>query len=367
MISNLIVKNFKPFRNIDLSLGRFNLLCGTNSSGKTSIIHAILSLAQNSNKLSDFTFNGRLVQLGLFGDIKNSYYSQSENISFQGVINDDPFNIVVAAADDPNALGLQLKEKKGLENFTFGKHIFYISADRIGSLDVHDLSYNDDEDEFGIKGEFAIDFLCRRKSEPMKSELLCEGKPSNYEQEVEYWLKRIIGSRHKTTIIEGTNKTKVEYNPDGSTDYFRSINTGSGISYAITIIIACLGIINFKNSSIIPTIIIENPEIHLHPKAQSELTNFLIFISRFAQVIVETQSDHVFNKLRVEINKDNNDGNKGYGHNGLLQESRVFFCSYEGNETKVQRVEMTKNGRIKNYIKDLFEQFDIDLDELLRK
>ena len=50
--------------------------------------------------------------------------------------------------------------------------------------------------------------------------------------------------------------------------------------------------------------IIENPEIHLHPKAQAMLADFLNFIaSKGIQIIVETHSEHFINKTRFSIFK----------------------------------------------------------------
>ena len=49
-------------------------------------------------------------------------------------------------------------------------------------------------------------------------------------------------------------------------------------------------------------IIIENPEIHLHPLSQSRLCEFLYFVSHGdRQVIIETHSDHFFNAIRAGI------------------------------------------------------------------
>ncbi|MBO0565475.1 hypothetical protein EXQ38_04210 [Clostridium botulinum] len=71
---------------------------------------------------------------------------------------------------------------------------------------------------------------------------------------------------------------------------------GSGLSYLISIIIICLSL--EENEALI----IENPEIHLHPKAQSRLTEFFIFISKAnRQLVIETHSDHFFNGVRVAI------------------------------------------------------------------
>lgn len=51
-----------------------------------------------------------------------------------------------------------------------------------------------------------------------------------------------------------------------------------------------------------PTVIIENPEAHLHPKAQSELGSFLAQMAEEeVQIIVETHSDHIINGIRKAV------------------------------------------------------------------
>ena len=57
--------------------------------------------------------------------------------------------------------------------------------------------------------------------------------------------------------------------------------------------------------------IIENPEIHLHPSGQAELMEFLAFLARMGlQIVMETHSDHVFNGLRRCVSNDKMVSNK---------------------------------------------------------
>jgi len=46
---------------------------------------------------------------------------------------------------------------------------------------------------------------------------------------------------------------------------------------------------------------IEQPEIHLHPKAQAQVGNMLIETSALRQVVVETHSEHLINQARIAI------------------------------------------------------------------
>lgn len=75
---------------------------------------------------------------------------------------------------------------------------------------------------------------------------------------------------------------------------FRPVNVGFGVTYTLPIIVAIL------SAKVDDLIIIENPESHLHPKAQSILGKlFAIAANAGVQIIIESHSDHILNSLRV--------------------------------------------------------------------
>ena len=75
MISQLNLKNFKAWRELDIELGpRITGLFGTNSSGKSSLIQFLLMLKETKNNpdrnlVLDFGEFGKLINLGSFGDV----------------------------------------------------------------------------------------------------------------------------------------------------------------------------------------------------------------------------------------------------------------------------------------------------------
>lgn len=74
------------------------------------------------------------------------------------------------------------------------------------------------------------------------------------------------------------------------------IDVGYGASQVIPVITACL-------SDRPGPLIIEQPEIHLHPKAQATLADLLCDTSRRRQVLIETHSEHMINRARLQIAK----------------------------------------------------------------
>ena len=88
MLQELSLQNFKAIApHADISLAELTILCGSNSSGKSSLIQAILMLSQAFSSRYDFdtmVLNGHLVRLGAFKDIFNHGSSGKEiTISFK--------------------------------------------------------------------------------------------------------------------------------------------------------------------------------------------------------------------------------------------------------------------------------------------
>ena len=73
--------------------------------------------------------------------------------------------------------------------------------------------------------------------------------------------------------------------------------TGFGISYILSIITVGLWCASVKNA----VLVVENPEAHLHPGAQSNMGKFLELVSEAGvQVIIETHSEHVIDGVRLQ-------------------------------------------------------------------
>ena len=78
---------------------------------------------------------------------------------------------------------------------------------------------------------------------------------------------------------------------------FNLVDVGYGVSQALPIVVDALQ--NPKKS----TFLLQQPEVHLHPKAQAELGSFLAALSKEQdkQFIIETHSDYLIDRLRMDI------------------------------------------------------------------
>ena len=209
-------------------------------------------------------------------------------------------------------------------------NLIFLSADRIGPQDTYSKNINP-LDQFGILGEYTISFLekARRNKEEVINELIHENEPRKMlDSQVNYWLKYILDTEIETEEIPQTNQVKARFK--NSNAYVRPKNIGSGISYLTSILIVCL------SAKIGQIIIIENPEIHLHPKAQSKIGELLAFVaSKGIQIIIETHNDHLINRLRYEVFKKKIEANK-------------IIIHYKESLLPFEQIEINDNGKFKD-------------------
>lgn len=350
MIKRITISNFKSLKNIDLEFGEFNLLCGTNASGKSSLLQTILLMAQNKGVDDEVVLNGELVSIGEFRETKNFDASIDVPVSIFFTDSSDKVSCLVFNQDTII--------KKSIDFPAINSQLYYLAANRIGNEDVFERASR--KNVFGILGEYAISFLEDKKEIPMPEFLVFDKSKETahvFIDEVNYWMEKITGSTLKVEQIQKTNKLVLSYS-NNKNYHVRTSNTGSGLSYVVSIIILGLGVgLLSEQADEKPILVIENPEIHLHPKAQAVLTEFLVWLSNFMQVIIETHSDHMFNGFRKMIKSEKLSSDK----------SNLFFFKLEDNATIIKRINISKNGRLLTMEKDLFDQFQIDLSELLRK
>ena len=89
------------------------------------------------------------------------------------------------------------------------------------------------------------------------------------------------------------------------------IDVGYGVSQVLPILVQILppSLSGFSRSSHrLPTYsLLQQPEVHLHPKAQAEFTTMLIKSSSNSNrsFLIETHSDYMIDRARIEIRKGN--------------------------------------------------------------
>lgn len=130
-------------------------------------------------------------------------------------------------------------------------------------------------------------------------------------------------------------------------------DVGFGVSQVLPIIVEGLSILPEQ------TLVLEQPEIHLHPNMQMCLADFLIsLIHQGKQVIVETHSDHILNRIIRRIMEDKS--------SFLLDNVSVYYVQKENNESVVSPIEIDKIHGIAKCPPDFFSQYTSEVDTIVR-
>lgn len=368
MIEKVYVRALKSMKNLHVKCSWLNVFVGTNSSGKSTFLQALLLMAQNGR--NEDGLNGKLVSLGEFREVRNHYMPK------------DAIRIEIWEQGKEKSAWIEFEENKEEDTYKINTHYMatddyyydegqssglmegigfhYLSCQRIGARDIYEKNILE-ESGFGIGGEFAMAYLLRNEGKPIEMAVKSDGVTNSLLDQVNYWLNAMIGTTISVSDLKKTNYLQVKYNNNPANAsaealHCRPVNVGSGVSYLISIIITCLGA---EKDSVI---IIENPEIYLHPKAQSRLCEFLYFISQWGrQLFVETHSDHIFNGIRAGV------ATKKMDQDNVTVN---FFAVNDQYETQCNPIIFEEYGKIVGLneemdLKDLFDQFEIDLDRML--
>lgn len=130
-------------------------------------------------------------------------------------------------------------------------------------------------------------------------------------------------------------------------------HVGFGISQLLPIIVE--GLLMEKDG----TLILEQPEIHLHPKIQSLLFDFLYsLVLQGKTVIMETHSDHFITRMRRRI-AENRD-------NSITNNINLTFMESEDGEVMFGTIDLDDFGTLDYFPSDFIEQANLEMKAIIK-
>lgn len=147
----------------------------------------------------------------------------------------------------------------------------------------------------------------------------------------------------------------IKVEPHGVGSALSLPSVGVGVSQLLPVLVVCL--LSEPGS----VILLEQPELHLHPALQQRLADFFVAISRSGrQLIVETHSEYIISRLRRRIAEDADDD--------LMKLVKVIFAERDRKtgETKYRDLDLTPYGDIEEWPKGFFDQAAEDEREIIR-
>ena len=318
MLTQLELRHFKCFALLKLPLSPLTLLSGANASGKSSAMQALALLHQTVRDHEWSTrliLNGTAIRLGTVSDVIDQVNGRRS--CGVALLDDEfPYEWVFVGERDEMAMTVECVRVNGTEHESPGtlrhllppagrenpvaarlRNLTYLTAERLGPRESYTLEDPQLTPVVGPKGEHAISVLHSGRDAPVLDGLQVEDIPPTRLRQVEARMNCFFsGCELAVEKIPQANAVVLGLRTSRSTDFHRPIHTGFGLTQVLPIVVAAL------SAGRGDLLLIENPEVHLHPAGQALMGEFLAEVaSAGVQVIIETHSDHVLNGIRRAV------------------------------------------------------------------
>ena len=383
MLEQIDLRHFKCFEILKLPVRPLTLLSGANASGKSSVLQALALLHQTMREHEWSTrlmLNGGAVRLGAAADVIDQvhgrrsceiallthagYYQwqfsgerEEMSLAVKKVTISDASG-VERYVDDVNSLRYLLPSNllpapnrhdvltKSLRGLT------YLTAERLGPREYYMLEDPQLTPVVGPRGEHAISVLHSGRDTHVLDSLVTEDVPPTRFRQVEARMKRFFpGCGLAIEQVPRADAVTLGIRVSTDTGFHRPVHTGFGLTQVLPIVVAAL------SASHSDLLLIENPEVHLHPAGQAAMGEFLAEVAAAdVQVIIETHSDHVLNGIRRAVKNGR-----------LLPDSTALHFFRPRREdardgsAQVESPILDAAGNIDTWPEGFFDQFDKDM------
>lgn len=376
MLDSLLLQNFKCFESLELPLRALTVLSGTNGGGKSSVIQALVLLSESVSTREwarNLLLDGPTLPLGSAADVLNHRAArrmlaigacaseQSVVWSFEAEqrrnLTVDLAGLMVNGERIP--IDGQLRWLMPIGNGSPGPVVSslmranWISAERIGPRDLLPLRDPESHHAVGARGEFATGLVHWRLDSEVQPRLCLPGSPPTLYHQVRSRMQQFFpGFDYRVSPVKDASAISLTMRTNPSSDFQRPQNVGFGLTQLFPIVVSVLAA---ESGDIL---LVENPEVHLHPRAQQTAGVLLAQAAAAGiQVVVETHSDHVLNGVRLATKS------------GQVEHQNVaihFFSSdLDTGEAILKTPSIDINGRLSEWPPGFFDQFDRALSELM--
>ena len=102
--------------------------------------------------------------------------------------------------------------------------------------------------------------------------------------------------------------------------------------------------------------LLEQPELHLHPSVQSRLADFFLYARPTVRIIVESHSEYMVTRLRRRVVDDPK----------LIERIAVLFAEQHSGVTEIRRLRLDRLGDFSDWPEGFFDTQDYESTELVK-
>lgn len=339
----------------EFNLNNITLLTGANSAGKSSVIQSLLlgrilseTIVEDSNNnlVPISLMNDKYaLELGRYDDIYNREGAGNINFSFDGI----QYSVIAEENENEEAKDVVFSissDNKASLKAVFSSGFTYLCADR--KAPHYEYKESDSKDVCDCHGGNMGDVYSKHSNDKaIESRYRIYKEDTKLQMQLDDWCDYIFPGVDIRVEKTGTQMYKLKIRNDVAP------NVGFGITYALPILLS--GLITPAGGMLI----VENPEAHLHAKAQSNMGYFLARMAAAGvRVIIETHSEHIVNGIRRMIVE----GTTDMSHEDMT----IYFFQNKDGMKNILEIGMDEKGNLSDFPVDFFDQVRQDTLSILQ-
>lgn len=394
MLRKITLDGFRCFGNSTaVELSKVTVLTGVNNVGKSSIVQALMTLMQSEQQASGHVLqlSGEWVQVGSFTQNVNYGRSGTErrfSIGIDGHNGAHDVDVVWTFVDseDPTADSAKiervealigddsfivkaegneyiLERETGKTKVTFSHpglvgrlsginllpchyyNVLYLGASRISPQKLYEARRSQLGPLVGTMGEHTAEALLKYRRNMVDIVPWNTHGPISLGLALNTWWSHIFEREFSLRVEPAQNFGFTLSLDTASADNLGLSQVGLGLSQVLPIVALALC------SKPGDLVVIDAPEVHLHPAAQHRLMDLVVALARAGrQIILETHSDHLLNALRLAVKRGDSDG--GLGPDDVA----IQYFGRGNGEVGVERIPIEQNGRLTKWPEGFFDQ-----------
>jgi predicted ATPase len=248
-------------------------------------------------------------------------------------------------------------------DFYFTNSVRYLGPLRDEPKALYPLGTPSDPMDVGVRGEFTAAVLDLYKSRPVRyipaskfsgAQIAPTPTVRTLETAVTDWMNYLGVAETFRSKDRGKlgHELQVSLTPKGR--YQDLTHVGVGVSQVLPILVGCL--LAAKDS----VVILEQPEIHLHPKVQTLLGDFFLAMALLGkQCIIETHSEYLINRLRLRAAS-------APLTRSLTAYMKIYFVEKTEGQSVFKEIEVNEFGAVTDWPEGFLDQSQREAEETLR-
>ena len=192
-------------------------------------------------------------------------------------------------------------------------------------------------EDVGQRGERTVDAMLAATIRGETRSLGYRKHRKSFQGMIAHWLHELglIREFHLEEIAKGSNLYRAMVKPLPSSAPTLLTDVGFGVSQVLPVLVLLYYVPEGS------TVLMEQPEIHLHPAVQSGLADVMLNVAkvRNVQIVVESHSEHLMRRLQRRVAENS----------ASAKDVKLYFVSFKRGKASVSDLLLNEWGEIENW------------------